>query len=275
MKSHDVTLADLEPTTRVFYKDVLTTLNTSHVPFLVCGAFALESYTGINRRTKDLDIFVRPADRDRALAVLGGAGYSTELVFSHWLAKAYSGEDFVDIIYCSGNGLCPVDATWFTHAVAGTVAGVAVRFCPAEEMIWQKAFIMERERFDGADVAHLIRACGRTLDWPRLLGRFGPHWRVLLSHLVLFGFIYPAHRAEVPDGLMGELLRRLQAELGGDPPRDHVCQGSLLSRAQYLIDLERWGYHDARLPPQGNMAVSEVRIWTDAIPEADRKLRPA
>jgi hypothetical protein len=27
-----------------------------------------------------------------------------------------------------------------------------------EEMVWQKAFIMERERFDGADVVHLIQA---------------------------------------------------------------------------------------------------------------------
>ena len=30
---------------------------------------------------------------------------------------------------------------------------------PAEEMIWSKAFIMERERYDGADVAHILRAC--------------------------------------------------------------------------------------------------------------------
>ena len=26
-----------------------------------------------------------------------------------------------------------------------------------EESLWQKAFIMERERYDGADVAHLLR----------------------------------------------------------------------------------------------------------------------
>ncbi len=58
-------------------------------------------------------------------------------------------------------------------------------------MIWSKAFIMERERYDGADIAHLILACGRDLDWRRLLGRFGRRWRVLLSHLVLFGFVYP------------------------------------------------------------------------------------
>ena len=31
---------------------------------------------------------------------------------------------------------------------------------PAEEMIWSKAFIQERERFDGADIHHLLRCKG-------------------------------------------------------------------------------------------------------------------
>lgn len=30
-----------------------------------------------------------------------------------------------------------------------------------------------------------------TLDWSRLARRFGQHWRVLPSHLILFGCIYP------------------------------------------------------------------------------------
>ena len=62
---------------------------------------------------------------------------------------------------------------------------------PIEEMIWSKAFLMERERFDGADVLHLVRARQKEINWPRLLSRFGEHWRVLLSHLVLFPYVYP------------------------------------------------------------------------------------
>ena len=75
-----------------------------------------------------------------------------------------------------------------------------VQIAPAEETIWSKAFVMERERFDGADVAHLILGHGDKLDWQRLLERFGPHWRVLLAHLVLFGFIFPSARSRVPCG---------------------------------------------------------------------------
>ena len=119
-----------------------------------------------------------------------------------------------------------------------------VRLSPVEEMIWSKAFIQERERFDGADVLHLLRETGPSLDWPRLLMRFGDYWRVLLSHLILFGFVYPDKRHNIPAWVTDELVRRLsvsRTNLTND-----VCYGTLLSREQYLHDLERTKYRDGR-----------------------------
>jgi len=136
---------------------------------------------------------------------------------------------------------------------------------PAEEMIWTKAFIMERERYDGADVAHLLRHCAGLVNWERLVGRFGSHWRVLLSHLVLFGFIYPGERSLVPSSLLKDLMNRLQAELDVPTRDSKVCQGTLLSRAQYLVDVEEWGYEDARLTPRGTMTEEQIAEWTGGI----------
>ena len=48
-------------------------------------------------------------------------------------------------------------------------------------------------------------------------------------------------------------------------PGPRVCQGTLVSRQQYLIDLEEWGYKDARLLPGGPMNAGDVQIWTEAI----------
>src|SRR2546430_13604130 len=96
----------------------------------------------------------------------------------------------MDIIFNSGNGIDRVDDLWFDHAPRVNVLGLIVRLSPVEEMIWSKAFIQERERFDGADVMHLLRETGPSLDWPRLLMRFGDYWRVLLSQLIMFGFVY-------------------------------------------------------------------------------------
>jgi len=254
----------LDEETRAFYCRALTELNESGVPYLVGGAYAFERYTGIARHTKDLDVFVREADCQRAIAALAGSGCRGEIVFPHWLGKAYCGEHFVDIIYGSGNGICPVDDDWFTHAVDETVLGIPARIVPAEEMLWQKGLIMERERFDGADVAHLLRARADHLDWDRLLRRFGARWPVLLSHLILFGFIYPAERGNIPSWVMTELLRRQQASADVPPEDDQVCNGTVLSRTQYVVDVEQWGYHDARVEPLGLMTADEAAVWTEA-----------
>ena len=248
---------------RAFYRHAMTVLGDAGVRFLVGGAYAFERYTGIARHTKDFDLFVHPSDYDAACRALTEAGYRTELVFPHWLGKAYHDEYFVDLIFGSGNGVALVDAEWFKHAVDDEVLGMPAKLCPPEETIWSKAFIQERERFDGADVAHILRACAATLDWDRLLRRFDDKWRVLLSHLVLFGFTYPGERTAIPPRVMQELMRRLEDELSVPDPR-RVCQGAILSRTQYLTDLERWGYEDPRICPAGNMTREETACWTDA-----------
>jgi hypothetical protein len=169
----------------------------------------------------------------------------------------------MDVIFNSGNGVARVDDLWFEHAPRTNVLGVIVRLSPAEEMIWSKAFIQERERFDGADVLHLLREVGPSLDWPRLLMRFGDYWRVLLSHLILFGFVYPDKRENVPQWVMDELTRRLSVSRPN--LQSDVCYGTVLSREQYLHDLDRWKYRDARQQPEGPMTTEQIKIWTDAI----------
>jgi hypothetical protein len=118
--------------------------------------------------------------------------------------------------------------------------------------------------FDGGDIAHLIRGSGRDMNWQRLLDRFGPHWRLLLSHLVMFGFIYPSERDIIPAWVLDELTGRLKAETAKPPPNERICQGTLISRAQYLVDIEQWGYADARLAA-GHMEQADIDLWTDAI----------
>jgi hypothetical protein len=220
------------------YRTALEMLNRSGVPYMVAGSFAFQYYSGISRSTKDFDIFVRPRDVRRTLDVLSRAGFRAEVAFSHWLAKAYHGDKFIDVIFNSGNGVAEVDDEWFAHAVQEEVLGVPVKLSPAEEMIWSKSMIMERERYDGADVAHLLRHCSGLLNWDRLVRRFGSNWRILLAHLVLFGFIYPGERALIPPAVVRDLVNRLLAELDVPTRDSKVCQGTLLSRGQYLVDID-------------------------------------
>jgi hypothetical protein len=248
-----------------FYGNTLDLLSEAKVPFLVGGAFAQEYFTGISRDTKDLDLFMLEEDVERACDVLERAGYHTETTFSHWLSKAYAkdGVEFVDIIFNSGNGLCKVDPAWFDHAPTGQVFGRSVRYCPVEESIWQKAFIMERERFDGADIAHLLRAQSENIDWRRLLARFGAHWRVLLAYVILFGYIYPTERNTIPSTVQHYLTGLFAQEVGVNAPGEAVCAGTLLSRAQYLVDIQQWGYRDIRTPDL--ISPEALDHWTAAV----------
>lgn len=255
--------------TLAFYRDVLETLNAASLPYLIGGAYALNHYSGINRETHDLDIFIKREDYKNISNALTDAGFFTELTYPHWLGKIIHKEIVIDLVFSSGNGIAVVDDDWFNNAEPAQLFGISTRVCPAEESIWSKAYIMEKERFDGADIAHLILAKGPELDWSRLLQRFDSHWRLLLSHLCLFGFIYPHHRHTVPQWLMNQLTQKLTQETTTPSPTDDICGGTLLSRQQYLNDIQQWGYRDARLRPYGNMSPCDAEHWTKAINEKD------
>jgi len=281
-----------------FYVSAMAALDVANIPFLVGGAYAFSHYSNIDRHTKDFDIFVRKEDAGKILEVLGkNLKCKVDRTF-HWLYKAILGADFIDIIFSSGNGIAVVDDTWFEKAPRRKVLGVNALLVPAEEMIWSKGFIMERERFDGADIAHILLGWSDKMNWERLISRFGTHWRVLFSHLVLFGYVYPHERDSIPAWVMSTLTQQLLAEQMSQslssslpilpsispapescPKMSHplssstssitrVCQGTLLSRQQYLKDVAEWAYEDARTRSCDGMTPlmsdAEVAHWTAA-----------
>jgi hypothetical protein len=265
------TAAVLDEHSRAFYRDALGRLDSAGIEYLVGGAYAFARYTGIERHTKDFDIFIRREDYERIAEVLGRAGYESELTFPHWLGKSFSGDDFIDLIFSAGNGVARVDDQWFERAVPEEVIGMDVKLIPPEEMIWSKGLIMERERFDGADVAHVIKAVGPTLDWRHLIDRYAEHWRALYAHLVLFGYIYPSDRSNVPAWVMEELGARIANETKQPDAKEKICFGTIISRQQYLKDINDWGYKDARLQPRGTMSADDIAHWTAGIAQDGAK----
>jgi hypothetical protein len=93
----------------------------------------------------------------------------------------------------------------------------------------------------------------------------------LFSHLVLFGFIYPSKRSLIPVGVMNQLTERLLHESQDFGDEDKRCNGTLLSRAQYLPDVERWGFSDPRLEARSNLTPENLQTWTAAIASPDAR----
>ncbi len=224
----------------------ISSLRNAEIPFVVAGAYALHLYTGIYRDTKDLDIFLKRQHVEHALQALGDAGFRTEITDPVWIAKAHASDDyFADLIYSSGNGVAVVDDLWIERANPGVIHGMPILVAPPEEVIWSKAFVCERERFDGADINHLILARGKQMDWEHMLWRFGDHWEVLHAHLVFYRFSYPGQRDHVPQWVWEELLSR-SAKLQTKQDQKRYCRGMLIAKGQYRVDVEHWGYTDAR-----------------------------
>lgn len=261
---------ELPPDVRHAFEQALTELNRCRIRYVVAGAFAFHYYTDIWRFTKDLDVFLEPIELQRALACLASVGFETHVEAASWLGKAYKGEAMVDVIFGEGNWLRAVGPSWYERSHRAEILGIPIRVAPVEELITSKAYIAGRERFDGADVYHLLLACGDAIDWRYLIDRFGDQWQLLLGHLTIFQFVYPSERDKVPPWVMEELGRRLLTLQHEPPPCEPICRGPLLDRFSYLPDVLWRGYVDAReqyaaargFPPT---SLQEERRWALAI----------
>jgi hypothetical protein len=220
--------AKAEPTLQhaeaeVFYTAAIRELAATDIPFLVAGTYAVSAYTGVTRRTKDLDIFCKAGDYARILAHFKQAGYAVEILDDRWIGKVFKGTHFFDVIFASANGTMPVSDQWLEHARQIDLLGSRVRIVGPTELIWSKCFIQDRGRHDGADVAHTILKAQDQIDWHRLLS-------------------YPSERDHVPAWLLDELLDRLAKQRELPTPRMKICRGRLLSPTDYEIDVKEWGF---------------------------------
>ena len=140
-----------------------------------------------------------------------------------------------------GQRVAMVDDLWFTHATPGNVLGIPGPPLPPRgddlvEGVHHGARALRRRGRRASDPG--VRA--RIWTGAACCGRFGRRWRVLLSHLVLFGFVYPGERERGPGRRAGPSAAPARPGAAPSPPdAARVCDGTLLSREQYLLDVDR------------------------------------
>ena len=177
------------PEAEAFYCEVLQHMAKSNIPFLVSGTYALASYTGIDRPTKDVDVFTTAGDALKMLSYFKDHGFDVEVVDERWLARITRGELFVDVIYNMPTVTTHVTTSWFDNAPTTQLFGATVQLVPPTEFIWSKIFVQDHHRYDGADVAHMILKCHEQVDWRRLLSHLELYWEVLLIAVLNIRFI--------------------------------------------------------------------------------------
>ncbi|MBS7563651.1 nucleotidyltransferase [Mucilaginibacter sp. Bleaf8] len=226
-----------------FYQEALVLLEESEIPFMLGGAFAIFHYSGIYRETKDLDVYCKSSDCPRIMKYFSDRGYETQFTDARWLAKIFKGEYFIDLIFDTVNNICTVDDSWFERAVDASFFEKDVKLLPPEELIWSKIYVQNRERYDGADINHLLVQYGDNLDWNQLMFRMDQHWQLLLAQLMSFQFVYPAdYQQKVPRWVYDELLRRAHEQLDLPAATEKVCRGPMIDQTQYSVDIKDWDY---------------------------------
>jgi hypothetical protein len=241
MTTHDLQATDAA---EKFYAEILQTLNETKIPFMIGGTYALHAHTGINRPTKDIDIFCKAGDYPKIVGEFSQRGYKAEVTDERWIARIIKGKHFFDMIFNSANGATPVSDDWFTNAKKTKIYGIEVTVLPPTEFIWSKLFIQNRLRYDGHDIVHAILKNDKAIDWKRLLSYSEQYWEVLLVHILNFRFIYPSEREHIPKWLFNELRSRLEHQANLPTQETKICRGRLLSRDDFYIDIAEWGFED-------------------------------
>lgn len=236
---------DVSEEQATLFREVLTVLEEKCIPYAVSGAFALRQHTGICRFTKDLDLFMTACTARHVYTYLRQQGFHCDVIDPVWLAKVRKGEFYVDLITGMSNAIVVVEDSWIERAKPAVVHDVETRVLAPEELVASKIFVAKRERFDGADIAHIIYGTYPAFDWDRELQLVGEHWELLLWALLFFRYVYPAQTHYVPDRIWHDLWRRFQDEIARSNP-EAKFRGSLVDDKVFAIDVNEWGLADVQ-----------------------------
>jgi len=200
------------------YAEVLDHTADRGIPFALGGAFAVAALTGYWRDTKDLDIYVLPQHRQAAIDVL------TDLRFVDyfeakpydrwWIYRGLHGETIVDVIWAMANHRAQIDELWMSGPEI-EIRSRRVKILPAEALLWDKLYIMQRERCDWPDLLNILYWTARYVDWEYLLDRLGDDRPLIAAALTVFRWLSPGCAAELPAWIwdcLGIVAQPVQAD---------------------------------------------------------------
>lgn len=220
------------------YREVIAQARERGIRFALGGGLAVSVYTGHWRASKDIDIYVLPQDRQTMIDItrrIGLADMHDQRPYDRtWIYRSSLNDVIVDVMWAMANHRAPVDESWLLCGAELHVNGEHLRVLPVEEMIWDKLYVLQRDRCDWPEALKLLYAAGPTLDWQHLFERVGDDIPLLAGALAVFRWICPGRSLSLP-GWIWERVRML-------PPSDvrpEALPDTDRSRVD-LLDRRKW-----------------------------------
>jgi predicted nucleotidyltransferase len=147
-------------------RDVVAAL--ADVPFGAIGGVASTAY-GRPRWTKDIDVFCRAEDAERALELLAARSFAVERTNPMWIYKAFRDDVQIDVIFKARREI------YFDHDMAERIRQIEVDGVPVPVLAPEDIVVMKAMAVDEESPWHWYDALGILsavdLDWDYLLGR--------------------------------------------------------------------------------------------------------
>jgi Domain of unknown function (DUF1814). len=187
----------------VVFRAAIAAARDNQIPFALGGAVALAYYTRQWRPTKDLDMYVKPDDRERLIAAIREAGlrdlFDEQPYDRRWIYRSHIHNVIVDIIWAMANLTAEVDDAWLNRGPILRVRGVEVRVLPPEELVWTKLYVLQRDRCDWPDILNILCSAAPSVDWAYLLERIADDAPLLSAVLAVFTWLCPGQSLNLPD----------------------------------------------------------------------------
>jgi hypothetical protein len=225
----------VSPEQTATYETIFREAARAGIEFAIGGSLAMALHAGISRPTKDLDLYVKPDEKDRMIALLldmGFSDYYDQVPYDRdWIFRGISGDVIVDVIWQMANRRAVVDEGWISRGPLIDCGGQEVRLLPIEEMIWNKLYVLQKDRCDWPDILNLVDLSLDTIDWHHLADRLGEDLPLLQALLDVYSWLRPDFSARLPEWL------RCRDGAGQIPaPADITAQrASLLDSRPWLI----------------------------------------
>lgn len=202
------------------------------VPCAFGGAFAVATYTGKWRNTKDMDLYVLPSDKERMKEAFAGAGledyFSVNTYDRSWIFRGHADGIIVDTIWAMANHRTEVDRDWLERGPQVQFGNRSVPVVPPEELIWSKLYVLQKDRSDWPDILNILDATGPFLNWRRLASRLAADAPLLSGVLLVYRWLSPEGAARLP-----KWIWNLRQSDGAD------ADASAHDRVR-LLDSRRW-----------------------------------
>jgi hypothetical protein len=212
----------VEPEKWAIYRQVLAMALGRRIPFAVGGGTATMVYTGRPRQSKDIDLFLAPDRREEMIQVTRDCGlcdlYEEQPYDRNWIYRAHDGAAIVDIIWSMANYRSQVDANWLEDGPEIELDGMRFHLVPAEETLWCKLYILQRDRCDWPDALNIVNTVGPELDWDRVIARLEGDTPLLSGLLSVFAWLCPDRARDLPRSLWRQLHLESPATTAGATP---------------------------------------------------------